>query len=266
MSPLDLMQKHLDADVKDNTKSPRTREIYIDIARRLFAGTLTQETIHSKSRFHQVAAVIDYLKTIDAIPEAETFGLKLRFLKNRFRKKMTAGNQIERIKQKVLTDEQFDELLSAIPDTPCGDELRLACQIARHSGLRRNEVLSLTPQAIKRLPDGISLHVHGKGRKDRRASLPLSMAYLFDGFTGFTISAGYVNMGMRRAMKKAGLSSSFHGLRHTYATEQALFGANAYELAAEMGHSDINTTLIYAHVPDAIPQSKLAFWQKKGMV
>ena len=45
-----------------------------------------------------------------------------------------------------------------------------------------------------------------------------------------------------------------------------LFGANAYELAAEMGHSDINTTLIYTHVPDAIPQSKLAFWQKKGMV
>ena len=78
-------------------------------------------------------------------------------------------------------------------------------------------------------------------------------------------SAGYVNMGMRRAMKKAGLSSSFHGLRHTYATEQALFGANAYELAAEMGHSDINTTLIYAHVPDTIPQSKLTFWQKKGM-
>lgn len=265
MTPLEMIQQELDSDVKLHAKSPRTREIYLDIARRLLAGTMTKESIASKSRFRQVAATIEYLKDIRAIPEAEDFGLNLRLMKKTFRKKASGGDKIKQIKQKVLTDEQFDDLLAAIPDTPCGDELRRACRIARYSGLRRNEVLSLTPQSVSRLENGISLQVIGKGEKFRRASLPLSLAYLFDGFTGFTISSGYLNMAMRRAMKKTGLSSSFHGLRHTYATEQALFGANIYELAAELGHADINTTLIYTHVPDSIPQSKLTFWEKKGM-
>lgn len=265
MTPLELMQEQLDADVADHAKSPRTREVYLDVARRLFAGTLNQSQIRSRSRFHQVNATLEYLKEYKIIPDTETFGLEIRALKKKFKKNGAKNNAIKLIEEKVLTPEQFEDLLNALPETPQGDELRLACQIARHSGLRRFEVVSLKPDQITRLENGISIGVMGKGDKYRRVSLPLSMAYLFDGFTGFTITLQYVNMAMRRAMRKIGVKSSFHGLRHTYATEQALDGANIYELAAELGHSDINTTLIYTHVPKSIPPSKIAFWKKRGM-
>lgn len=265
MTPLELMQQQLDADVECKAKSPRTRDEYMNIARQLFDGAFPQERITSKSRFHQVNAVMEYLKEHEIIPETEMFGLKIRALKKKFKKKVSNGELVARIEKKVLTGEQFEELLNAIPETPQGDELRMACRIARHSGLRRCEVLSLTPDSIAFLPDGIMLSVTGKGGKPRRASLPLSMTSLFDGFAGFGIDERYVNMAMRRAMRKIGVKSSFHGLRHTYATEQAVAGANIYELAAEMGHSDIKTTMIYTHVPKVIPASKVKFWKERGL-
>lgn len=50
--------------------------------------------------------------------------------------------------------------------------------------------------------------------------------------------------------KKEGISC--HSLRHSFATWAAYFGADLRSIQRELGHSDINTTMKYAKVVDAI--------------
>ena len=52
------------------------------------------------------------------------------------------------------------------------------------------------------------------------------------------------------AQKKAGLSKiiRFHDLRHTFASHFMMNGGNLYTLQNLLGHSDIQTTMIYAHL------------------
>jgi len=52
------------------------------------------------------------------------------------------------------------------------------------------------------------------------------------------------------AQKDAGLSKiiRFHDLRHTFASHFMMNGGNLYTLQKLLGHSDIQTTMIYAHL------------------
>lgn len=46
---------------------------------------------------------------------------------------------------------------------------------------------------------------------------------------------------------------NFHSLRHTFASWRVLRGGDLYRLKEVMGHADIQTTMIYAHLrPDAL--------------
>ena len=52
------------------------------------------------------------------------------------------------------------------------------------------------------------------------------------------------------AQREAGLSKiiRFHDLRHTFASHFMMNGGNLYTLQKLLGHSDIETTMIYAHL------------------
>ncbi|OQA92180.1 MAG: Tyrosine recombinase XerD [Elusimicrobia bacterium ADurb.Bin231] len=53
----------------------------------------------------------------------------------------------------------------------------------------------------------------------------------------------------RKIMKKAGIpGSSFHTLRHTFASSLAIAGVDLYRISKLLGHSSIKTTEIYAHL------------------
>ncbi|MEQ6356890.1 tyrosine-type recombinase/integrase [Lysinibacillus sp. M3] len=56
---------------------------------------------------------------------------------------------------------------------------------------------------------------------------------------------------LNRIGKRAELSGSLHPhrLRHTFATELLVKGADLLFIADELGHSDIETTKIYARFP-----------------
>ena len=43
----------------------------------------------------------------------------------------------------------------------------------------------------------------------------------------------------------------WHGLRHTRGTRLAMRGMNAFQIAAELGHSDIRTSQAYVHLAEA---------------
>lgn len=60
---------------------------------------------------------------------------------------------------------------------------------------------------------------------------------------------GYVSQSIRKALRKAGLSDCrIHTLRHTHATRLIQNGMTVYEVREILGHTDIKTTMRYAHL------------------
>lgn len=54
---------------------------------------------------------------------------------------------------------------------------------------------------------------------------------------------------IRKALVRAGLGDcTIHTLRHTHATRLIQNGMNIYEVKHVLGHSDIKTTMRYAHL------------------
>ena len=60
---------------------------------------------------------------------------------------------------------------------------------------------------------------------------------------------GYAGQSLRKALKRAGLSGfTIHTLRHTHATRLVQNGVSLYEVKEVLGHTDIKTTMRYAHL------------------
>ncbi|MEL4181675.1 tyrosine-type recombinase/integrase [Roseateles sp. PN1] len=60
---------------------------------------------------------------------------------------------------------------------------------------------------------------------------------------------GYVSQAIRKALRKAGLQDCrIHTLRHTHASRLVQNGMSVYEVREILGHTDIKTTMRYAHL------------------
>ena len=59
-------------------------------------------------------------------------------------------------------------------------------------------------------------------------------------------------MAIRKALRRAGLADcTIHTLRHTHATRLVQNGLTVYEVKSVLGHTDIRTTMRYAHLEQA---------------
>lgn len=74
---------------------------------------------------------------------------------------------------------------------------------------------------------------------------------LFMNKFGHRLLVGGIQQVLKKVGIKGGLSQSFHPhcCRHTFATNMLAKGADLQFIADEMGHSDLNTTRIYARIP-----------------
>jgi integrase len=80
-----------------------------------------------------------------------------------------------------------------------------------------------------------------------RRSGTRSGSYLFSNKKGGP--RGYASVAIRKAIRRAGLKGCrIHTLRHTHASRLVQNGMSVYEVREILGHTDIKTTMRYAHL------------------
>ena len=79
--------------------------------------------------------------------------------------------------------------------------------------------------------------------------------YVFKGMRGDQLNAEHLSRRFRfyRRLARLPKGINFHSLRHTFASWWVMRGGDLYRLKEVLGHADIQTTMIYAHLrPDAL--------------
>lgn len=139
------------------------------------------------------------------------------------------------------------------------------------SGLRISEVATLKVSDI--LSKEHKIRVIGKGSKERYVPLPnitlkllriywiknkdkIINDFLFPGvykktknshINTFTIKQAFQKIKENNNLDK---SFTFHTLRHSFATEYIKSGGDVWELRSLLGHSSINSTMVYLHMAE----------------
>jgi len=143
------------------------------------------------------------------------------------------------------------------------DELIKFC---RGTGLRRSELLNLTPPDIN--SERMLVRIMGKGKKCRYSLLSEKVLHelreyfreyrpkkwLFEGETpGEQYSASALVKVLKEAADRAGIRHRvhIHMLRHSFATHLLEQGTDLRTIQELLGHNDIKTTSIYLHVTSA---------------
>lgn len=167
----------------------------------------------------------------------------------------------------ILNDEQVHNLLRACDaSTWTGQRNYTMLLTFLDTGIRLAELIGLTLRDVD-LNRG-ALLVHGKGGKDREVymgrKLRKEMAkwlkvrgfypyeeHVFITKTGEPLNPRGVERIVERLAKKAkiqGVRCSPHTLRHTFATNFIRNGGDAFTLQKILGHTDIQTCMVYVHM------------------
>ncbi len=136
-------------------------------------------------------------------------------------------------------------------------KLALTVELSYVSGMRLSEVLALKPGDIS-FNDSLKATITGKGQKSRTVFFPVNFQERLEKFSGFTITAEYVESTFKRVIRKAGVMTSFHGLRHSFATNLLIGGVKINKVQKLLGHSNIATTSIYLHCIEDVDEDMKA--------
>lgn len=182
--------------------------------------------------------------------------------------------------RKQVTFLQYDEVVNLIDNIPLDSEQglrdRAIIELLFSSGLRVSELVNLNRDHInlKRR----EFMVRGKGQKDRpvfvsqhaaehvenylqarQDSLPALFLSYSRRSTKPTVSGDYRRLSTRSIQRMishyarlAGITKhvSPHTMRHSFATDLLMNGADLRSVQSLLGHSSISTTQVYTHVTD----------------
>lgn len=249
-----------DIDIKDiNPELIRKWRLWLN---RL--GTNTSDELQKNTQNYHLIALRSFLKfctkrSIEVMPAD-----KIELAKS-VRKQVTFLNQDE------------IERLFATPkiDTLNGLRDRAILELLFSSGLRVSELVALNTEDINLKRK--EFMVRGKGQKDRPIFISEAAAWwlsqyldkrqdnskpLFIRYSGtkaVSLSGNYYRLTTRSVQRLvaryaliAGITKhvSPHTLRHSFATDLLMNGADLRSVQAMLGHSNISTTQIYTHVTD----------------
>ncbi len=160
-----------------------------------------------------------------------------------------------------LTQEEIGYFFKAINNP----KHQLMIILTYGAGLRVSETISLKVKDLNFL-SGYGLVCDGKGGKDRMFIIPEKIKehlnnlinknnlqpddWLFSGYNNQHYSNSSIRAIVENARKKANITKNItpHSLRHSFATHLLENGYSLFELNKLLGHSRIETTMIYTHL------------------
>lgn len=166
----------------------------------------------------------------------------------------------------VLAKQECKELFKA----PRTLKHRSLLAFAYSTGLRMNELRLIKCADVDTQRRQVHVRM-GKGKKDRYVplskfiaqKLPLYLndvkpkTYLFEGLSpGEPMGMRSIQYVVNEALAKTSIQKdvSLHTLRHSYATHLLEDGVDIYSIQRLLGHSHIQTTIIYLHIAQVKPQ------------
>ena len=176
-----------------------------------------------------------------------------------------------------LTRDEVARLIDAVPidDAPQHMRDRAIIELLFSSGLRVSELVNLNRDHINTTRR--EFMVRGKGQKDRPIFISQKAAQIIDEYLSMRtdslpalflnysrnnttdssgnyrrLSARSIQRMIEKYAKLAGITKhvSPHTMRHSYATDLLMNGADIRSVQSMLGHSDISTTQVYTHVTD----------------
>lgn len=163
-----------------------------------------------------------------------------------------------------LSNDQIKALLIALENRTERDAL-LITKICLSSAARWDEAESLQ---ITQLHSGMVHYI--KTKTDRNRSVPIDDSLAEEIRAFYTVEKDKVSRrifrssvgSFRMAVKESGIQlmpgQLTHVLRHTFASHFVMNGGNILTLQKVLGHRDLKTTMIYAHLsPEHLQEAKL---------
>lgn len=177
-----------------------------------------------------------------------------------------------KVKRETLTLEEAKMLAT----TPCENEvLKRAFFFAVLTGIRLCDIHELTWGEIVETASG--KRVDFTQRKTHIVDyLPINEQafslcgepqepdrHIFEGLTG----SSWISRPLKKWMKAAGITKNitFHCSRHTFATLQLENDTNIYTVMSMLGHTNVKTTQIYAHIVDKSKRNSAEALQIDGL-
>ncbi|MFZ4621901.1 MAG: tyrosine-type recombinase/integrase [Bacteroidota bacterium] len=135
-----------------------------------------------------------------------------------------------------------------------------------HTGLRRNEMIYLKWTSVFLDPANPHIIVESHDDFDTKTGntrvVPLNSEavkileerkgihgeYVFTDSKNRVIHRNLPLLHLNKALKKAGVEGNIHKLRHTFASNLVMKGVDIYSVGKLLGHTDVETTMIYAHL------------------
>ena len=260
--------------------SPRTQAHYLRSARQfLVFYDLPPDQLDTEKIKDYLYHLLDTQKASDSKIRQAHGSLKYLFTQT-----LARPWEIESIPQmkkkrtlpSVLSIEEISRLLSSCSNLKHQAMLMLIYS----SGLRLSEAVSVQLTDIKRNQKRILIR-QGKGAKDRYVILSdlclntlerywrryRPETFLFPGRNGKALSPRACQHAFHTAKESAGIhkTGGVHTLRHSFATHFLESGGGIFQLQMFLGHRNLKTTLIYAHVQseNIIARSPLDAFEKE---
>lgn len=226
---------------------------------------------HFMDKNYTIATCNRYLSIVKAsFTKAEEWGIITEQQLKSIRRVKPLKGEISRLR--FLSDEEIERLLSH-----CDNHLYPIVFTALNTGMRRGEILNLKWENVDFRTGFIYLE---RTKNGERREIPMndSLKALFRQlYTQRRLDTDYVFINPKTgtkltefkrsfatALKKAGIRDfRFHDLRHTFASQLIMKGADLKTVQELLGHKDITMTLRYSHLSQAHKIEAIKLLDKK---
>lgn len=188
--------------------------------------------------------------------------------------------ELPKVHRKQVTFLHFDEVMRLLEQIDCSEEAglrdRSIIELLFSSGLRVSELVGLNRDHIN--TKRREFMVRGKGQKDRPVFISQAAADWIDQYLALRqdslaplfisysknvtpdttgdfrrLTARSIQRMVSKYARLAGITKhvSPHTMRHSFATDLLMNGADLRSLQSMLGHNNVSTTQIYTHVTDA---------------